>query len=217
MSGTQASLVNCLASNITTVLDTVVKLYSDVGNASDVPDAFVESARLLPVIRDAVQTVQTAQTDTYTNGTDEEARGQSQSTLQRCMERALQLEIVFRKVLPQARTSRRDRYLLIANAPGESSRVEALMQELLEDVKQLVRNPSIRSCTETEVEKLAEAIRGLPARQPLVPDDRLEKLFNYSSGTINANSSSGTQNNNTGGGRQYVGHNLYFSGTQRLD
>ena len=217
MSGTQASLVNRLASSIITVLDTVVELYSDVGNTSDVPDAFVESVQLLPVIRDAVQTVQTVQTGTCTNSTDDEARKELQSTLERCMERALQLEIVFRKVLPQARTSRRDRYLLIANAPGESSRVEALMQELLEDVKQLVRNPSIRSCTETEVEKLAEAIRGLPARQPLVPDDRLEKLFNYSSGTINANSSSGTQNNNTGGGRQYVGHNLYFSGTQRLD
>ena len=214
MSGTQASLVNRLASSIITVLDTVVELYSDVGNASDVPDAFVESVRLLPVIRDAVQTVQTG---TCTNSADDEAREELQSTLERCMERALQLEIVFRKVLPQARTSRRDRYLLIANAPGESSRVEALMQELLEDVKQLVRNPSIRSCTETEVEKLAEAIRGLPARQPLVPDNGLEKLPNHNSGTINANSSRGTQNNNTGGGKQYVGHNLYFSGTQRLD
>ena len=214
MSGTQASLVNRLASSIITVLDTVVKLYSDFGNASDVPDAFVESVRLLPVIRDAVQTVQTAQTGTCTNSADDEAREELQSTLERCMERALQLEIVFRKVLPQARTSRRDRYLLIANAPGESGRVEALMQELLEDVKQLVRNPSIRSCTETEVEKLAEAIRGLPARQPLVPDDRLEKLPNHNSGTINANSSCGTQNNNNGGGAQYVGHNLYFSGAQ---
>jgi hypothetical protein len=196
------------------VLDTVVKLYSDVGHASDVPDAFLESVRLLPVIRDAVQTVQA---DTCTNSTEDEAREELQSTLQRCMERALQLEIVFRKVLPQARTSRRDRYLLIANAPGESGRVEALMQGLLEDVEQLAKNPSVRSCTETKVEKLAEAIRGLPARQPLVPDDGLEKLRSYSSGTINANSSSGTQNNNTGGGRQYVGHSLYISGKQRPD
>lgn len=160
MSGTQASLVNRLASSIITVLNTVVELYSDVGNASDVPDAFVESVRLLPVIRDAVQTVQTG---TCTNSADDEAREEFQSTLQRCMEKALQLEIVFRKVVPQARTSRRDRYLLIANAPGESGRVEALMQELLEDVEQLAKNPAVRSCTETEVEKLTEAIRGLPS------------------------------------------------------
>ena len=88
------------------------------------------------------------------------------------------------------------------------------MQKLLEDVKQLAKNPSVRSCTETEGEKLAEAIGRLPARQPLVPDDGLEKLPNHSSGTINANRSSGTQNNNTSGGKQYVGHNIYINGVQ---
>jgi hypothetical protein len=208
MLGTQASLVNRLASSIVTVLDTVVKLYNDVGSASDVPDAFVESARLLPVIRDAVQTVQTG---TCTNGTDDEARKELQSTLQRCMERALQLEIVFRKVVPQARTSRRDRYLLSTQTSGKDSRVETLVKEMLEDVKLLAESPVVRPGMEAEAEKLARVIERVSTLTPPTLEDASEELINNcGSGTINANTGSGTANINSSSGQQYIAQNQSF-------
>jgi hypothetical protein len=211
MLGAQASLVVGLVSSIDTVLDTAAKLYSDVKDADDIPKAFCESTRLLPIVQDALRNIQTR---TSTTGIDDEACRELQPILERCMGRALQLETVFRRVVPHASTSRHDRYLLITNAPGKDNRVETLMKGMLEDIKLLAESSAVRSDAEAEVEKLAKAIEELLTLTPSTLEDALgESINNYGSGTVNVNTGSGTENNNTSSGQLYVGQNQYFGRT----
>jgi hypothetical protein len=211
MLGTQASLVVGLVSSINAVLDTVAKLYSDVKDADNIPEPFREGTQLLTIVQDALRNVQTR---TSATSIDDEACRELQPILERSMERALRLEIVFRRVVPHASTSRHDRYLLIVNTPGKDSRVETLMKGMLEDIKLLAESPTVRSNAGAEVEKLAKTIEELSIRTPSTLEDALgEPINNYGSGTVNANIGSGTANNNTSSGRQYVGQNQYFGRT----
>jgi hypothetical protein len=178
--------------------------------SSDIPEAFREGTRLLAIVQDALRNVQTRTSATSIDG---EACRELQPILERSMERALRLETVFRRVVPHASTSRHDRYLLIANAPGKDSRVETLMKGMLEDIKLLPESSTVRSNVEAEVEKLAKAVDELLTLTPSTLEDALgESINNYGSGTVNANTGSGTANNNTSSGRQYVRQNLFFGG-----
>jgi hypothetical protein len=148
MSGAQASLVADLIDSVITVLNTAAKLYSDVKDADDIPEAFREGTQLLAIVQDALRNVQTR---TSATSIDDEACKELQPILERSMERALRLETVFRRVVPHASTSRHDRYLLIANAPGKDSRVETLMKGMLEDIKLLAESSVVGPNTGAEV------------------------------------------------------------------
>ena len=211
MSDAQASLVGGLASSIVAVLDVITNLYGDVKDASDMPEALRNSAQLLPTIQDALRAFQT---HVRTNSEDDEACRERQPILRRCLERALQLETVFRRVTPHASTSRHARYLLIAHAPGKDSRVETLVKEMLEDVKLVAESPAVKSDMEAEVEKLAKASERVLTLALPTPEDALGgSVNNYGSGTTNANTGSGTANNHSGSGQQYVAQNQFFGRT----
>ena len=208
MPGAQASLVGDLASSIVAVLDTVTNLYSGVKDAGDVPGALRDSSQLLPTIQDALRAFQT---HVRTDNEDDEACRETQPILRRCLERALHLETVFRKVTPHASTPRHARYLLITQAPGKDSRVETLVKEMLEDVKLLAESLAAKPGMETEVEKLAKAIESVLTLTLLTLEDASGgSVNNYGSGTTNANTGSGNQYNNTREGRQYVAQTQNF-------
>lgn len=195
-------------SSIVAVLKTVAKLYSDIEDAGDIPGALRDSSQLLPTIRDALQTFRT-HTSTYCG--DDEACRETQAILRRCLERALQLETVFRRVSPHASTPGHVRYLLSAPAPGKDSRVETLVKDMLEDVKLLAESPAVRPGMEAEVEKLAKATKSVfTLTPPTLKNASGELINNCGSGTINANTGSGTANSNSSSGQQYVAQNQTF-------
>jgi hypothetical protein len=211
MSDAEASLVRDLASSIVAVLDTAAELCSNIKDVSDVPGALRDSSQLLPTIQDALRAFQT---HVRTNSEDDEACRETQPILRRCLERALQLETVFRKVTPHASTPRHARYLLIAHAPGKDSRVETLVKEMLEDVKLLAERPAARPGMEAEVEKLAKAIERVLTLALPTPEDALGgSVNNKGSRTTNANTGSGTANIHSGSGQQYVAQNQFFGRT----
>ncbi|KAH8704305.1 hypothetical protein GQ44DRAFT_778212 [Phaeosphaeriaceae sp. PMI808] len=214
MSGTEAGLVVGLISSIIAVLNIIEKLYSEVKDAEDIPITFREIARPLLVVHD---TLRVAQAHIDTHGLNEDSCQEIKPTMECCKDKALRLETVFRKVAPQAGTSRHDRYRLAANTLGKESRVETLTKEMLEDVKLLAENPVVKAETEAEVRKLVRAIEELSALPPpLLEDTTRHPINNYGSGTINANTGSGTANNNTSSGRQYNGQNQYFGDLSKV-
>jgi hypothetical protein len=208
MSDAEASLVRDLASSIVAVLDTTVELYSNIKDAGDVPRALRDSRQLLPTIQDALRAFQT---HVRTNSEDNEACRETQPILRRCLERALQLETVFRRVSLHASTPRHARYLLSVQASGKDSRVETLVKETLDDVKLLAESSAVRPGIEAEAKKLARAIESvLTLTPPTLEDASGELINNCGSGTINANTGSGTANNNISSGQQYVAQNQNF-------
>lgn len=212
MSATEAGLVLGLISSIITVVDTIAKVYGDVKDAEGIPMAFQEITRRLPLLRD---TLRIAEVHITEGGLDEESCRAIKPALAGCKDKALRLEIMFRKVIPQASTPRPERYRLAVNALGEGNQVETLIKGMLEDVILLTGDQVVKATTKAEVEKLIKAIEELSAMPPLVLKDTSKdtprnSINNYSSGITNANTSKGTQNNNNANGKQFIGTNQYF-------
>lgn len=208
MTSAEAGLVVGLITSTITVLSTTVKLYSGVKDADDIPAAFHQSAGTSLVIQDVLRT---ARARINTIGLNQSSCSDIIPVVDRCKNKALQLEILFRKVAPHAAISRYDRYRLAANALGKQSRVETLTEGILQDVKLLAEHPVVNAETGAEMGKLVEAIKDLQELPPSLSEDTLgSSMNNYGSGTMNANTGSGTANNNTSSGRQYIGHTLNF-------
>ena len=208
MSGAEAGLVLGLISSTITIIDTIVKVYNDVKDAGGIPITFREITRRLPLIRN---TLGIAEAHITKGSLDGESGRAIKPIVEGCKDKALRLEIMFRKVVPQANISGLDRYRIAIRALGKGNQVEALMKGMLEDVQLLAGNYAIKASTEAEVERLVKAIEELSAMPPsLSKDTPGDSINNYGSGTLNANAGDGTQNNNTGSGKQFIGEKQYF-------
>jgi hypothetical protein len=209
MSGAEAILVLGVISSVITVVETIVKIYNDVKEADGIPATFREAARRLPLVRD---TLRIAESRIHDRSLDEEGCRAIKPTVEECKDKALRLELVFRKVMPQGEFSRLERYRIAIRALGQESKVETLMTAMLGDVQLLAQNHAVKAATEAQVGMLAKAIEELAAMPPSMAEEAVEKssISNYGSGTQNVNTGAGSQNNNTGGGRQFIGENLYF-------
>jgi len=211
MSGAEAGLVLGLISSIITVIDTIVKVYNDVKEAEGIPTTFREITRRLPLVRD---TLRIADTHITERSLDKESCRAIKPILEGCKDKAVRLEIVFRKVVPQGNILRLDRYRIAIRALGKGNKVEALMKGMLEDIQLLAGNYVIKALTAAEVAKLVKAIEEISEMPPSLSEDTPGNSINsYGSGTLNANAGDGTQNNNTGSGRQFIGEKQYFGKT----
>ena len=208
MSGAEAGLVLGLISSIITVIDTIVKVCKDVKDAEGIPMTFREITQRLPLIQD---TLRIAEVHIDERSLDEESCRAIRPVVEGCKDKALRLEIMFRKVVPQANITRLDRYRIAVRALGKGSRVEALMKGMLEDVQLLAGTHAIKASSKAEVGKIIKAIEELSVLPPSISEDMSgNSINNYGFGTQNVNTRDGTQNNNTGGGKQFIGERQYF-------
>jgi hypothetical protein len=197
-----------LISSVITVLDTITKIYRYVKDVEAVPKEFREITQRLPIIQAILQIVK-AHISTRSLG--EESCRAIKGPIQGCKDKALRLEIIFRKVVPQASPERLECYRVAIGALGEGYQVEALIDGILRDIKWLAENPAVNAVTEAEaeVQKLAKAIEELSVVPASQSDEN--SINNYGSGTLNANIDKGNQNNNNASGKQFIGQNQYFS------
>jgi N-terminal domain on NACHT_NTPase and P-loop NTPases len=195
-----------LISSVITVLDTITKVYGDVKDAEAVPKEFREITQRLPIIQ---ATLQIFKAHISTRSLGEESCGALKGLIQGCKDKALRLEIIFRKVVPQASPERLECYRVAIDTLGEGYQVEALIDGILRDIKWLAENPAVNAVTEAEVQKLAKAIEELSVMPASQSDEN--SINNYGSGTLNANIGKGNQNNNNASGKQFIGQNQYFS------
>lgn len=197
-----------LISSVITVLDTITKVYGDVKDAEAVPKEFREITQRLPIIQ---ATLRIVKAHISTRSLDEESCRAIEGPIQGCKDKALRLEIIFRKVVPQASPERRECYHVAIDALGKGYQVEALIEGILRDIKWLAENPAVNAATEAEVQKLSKAIEELSVMPASQSDDTpRNSMNNYGSGTLNANIDKGNQNNNNASGKQFIGQNQYF-------
>ncbi|KAK4107057.1 hypothetical protein N656DRAFT_561454, partial [Canariomyces notabilis] len=113
-----------LISGIIAIVDATVKVYAAANNASGLPQAFRDVATRLPFVHETLQTVSR---QLNTTNPDENSCKAISPILQRCENRVMQLEKIFRDVIPQADASRMERYLVAARTLGKEGTVESLM------------------------------------------------------------------------------------------
>ncbi|KAJ4256195.1 hypothetical protein NW762_009273 [Fusarium torreyae] len=124
------------------VLSAISTLYDAVSDAKGLPSAFREVANRLPLV---YETLQTANKEVDAGGLSETTCKALQKVVEACGTKAENLEIIFKNVLPDADSSRMDRYLKAWKSLPKGSRVELLMKGILEDIQVPASNHGMKT------------------------------------------------------------------------
>lgn len=155
-----------IISGVIAIVDAITKIYKAANHASGLPEAFRDVALRLPLVRSFLQTL----SENTTGISDEEWCKAIEPVLQRCKDRATQLEGIFKDVVPQADASRMERYRLAMPTLRKGGTVESLMKGILEDIQLLSSNRVAELPTETsftvEIRKAIEEVSAIPSSLP---------------------------------------------------
>jgi hypothetical protein len=200
MSGAEVGLVVGLISGTITIVETVRKVYDTAKDQQGLPATFREVAERLPLVHSILNNAEAHAKGGHIN---DEA---SESILKQCKNKVEKLEKIFQEVISEESGSRLHRYYKAVRALGKDSKIESLMNGILDDLKLLSIQYGVDA--RDQVERLMEAIKAISALEPSVPDDVFEETNytnnNLGSGTQNNfNASGGTNYNNTGPGNQF--------------
>lgn len=205
MSGAEAVLAVGLISSIVAIVDGTKQVFEAAKKTHGLPDAFREVAGRLPIVWNILNSIKQYAEDGYI---DEASCAGVKAVVDLCGEKAKTLEELFHKVIPEAGSSRKKRYLSAVKTLGKGSRVEVLMKGMLEDLQLLAFNHGIRTVSRTQTQEITRAISEVSAIPPSVPEHLLEGP-NTSSAPQNSYDAQGI---NFGGGKQfnYTAHIMNF-------
>ncbi|KAK6507931.1 hypothetical protein TWF481_006351 [Arthrobotrys musiformis] len=207
MSGTEFVAVAAVASSIIAIVDGIAKVFQAACDTEGLPKEFRRASQKLEIISDILDATKTALEENKGQGVDLSA---VKKTVDRCQEDWTTLKQLFEKVIPEDKTSRRERYIRAARTLGKGSKVETLMKNLLQNI-QLLTNFKIM--TERGVEqpvasaadrkKLDKHIADVSSWEPSLPDSVFEEK-----GGHNINISGGSNINVMGHGQGARQNNL---------
>lgn len=210
-------VIDALADTVT-ALEGVQKAYNKSKATEDLPNAFNEVVGRVELVKAILGRVESHVSE---HGHDEKSCVEMKAHLQCCEQKAKNVQVLFRKVVPPSTKPRLERYREAARGLGgvTENRVEALMVGLLGDVQSLVARCRVErggivteALGKDQTEELTKAIEELSALPPSLSEDASENsINNWSNGTQNINTGKGTQNNNTGDGQQYIGQTQNFN------
>lgn len=194
-----------LISAVISIIDISSKLYVAIENTGNLPEAFKDVARRLPLARDTLQI-------TEERLKKSEVDGHTYTTIniiiKSCKDKAERLRDILTDLAAQPGASRIERYRLAVRRLGRESKIEELMKSLLEDVQLLAANQAVKAVGEDRIDELMVAIQELSQVPPSLPDG---PVFTYhGTGDQISNTGSGIQNINKGMGDQNFAHTIYF-------
>jgi len=134
MSG--AEVIDLISSIIATI-NATVKVYAAATDASNLPEAFRDVAKRLPLVQ---ETLQTARVRLNSASPDDAFYKGMKPVLEDCEDKAIQLKTTFEKIVPKADASRMEHYVLAARTLGKEDTVESLMKGILDDIQLLTGN-----------------------------------------------------------------------------
>ena len=215
MTGLNASKMIGSIDDAIAALNGVNEACSDIKEATDLPRAFHVVFERVALVKD---TLGKAKSHIHDHSHSIKASRTTVGGMEDCMKKCQSLRTIFNEVLPHSNSPRLERYRQAVADLGKGSRVETLMQAVLEDVHSLIKrceivkeSKAVKAVDKKQLEELAEAIKEMSNVPPSLPEDAPGgSVNNYGSGTLNANTGEGTQNNNTGTGRQYIGGTMHF-------
>ena len=195
MSGAEFIAVAGVISSIMTVVDGIKQVVDAAAEAEGLPKAFRQASAKLPIISDILE----AAKDNFNTYNVSSVEKSGTLVVNSCQDKWNTLNDLFKKVIPEDKASRIERYHKAVKTLGKGGKVESLMKGMLEDIQLLA---SIKTMTISNVEKVIlpvtaaqkekvqKAITDVEAWPPSVPD----KVFQEEAYT----------NNNYGAGQQYI-------------
>lgn len=195
MSGAEAIAVLGLIASIVSIIDGTKQVYDAATNAQGLPKAFREVAGRLPIVRNVLGS---AKQHVDKGDVDEDSCKGVKNVVEACEKKALKLDELFHKAIPADGASDLKRYYKAVKAFGKGNKVETLMNGILEDVQLLACEHGMKVVTKAQQEQVAQAITGLSAVEPSVP----EYIF-QETGSTAINFGAVTQYNAQGDARQY--------------
>ncbi|KKP06487.1 hypothetical protein THAR02_01445 [Trichoderma harzianum] len=200
-----------LISSIITLVDTAGQIYKAIKNAENLPPAFEEAARRLPLIHSTLKVAQDRLTKTGDTATFEALK----PTVENIKKQAESLTNILQEIALHPNGSKLHRYRVVVRRLGKGSQVEDLMKSMLGDVQLVAENQAIRAATEAQMTELLEQVQALspmasPPETPVPKDYKAATVSYFANGQQFNNVGSGTQNNNSQGGRQYFAQSMDF-------
>ena len=200
-------------SAIIAIVDATIQVTNVIKDEAGLPPNFKTAATKLPLItkllEDAERYVETSADDIVTSTFT--------PVLADCKEKAIQLQRLFAKVIPEESDSRFGCYVKAARTIGKGGRVETLMTGILSSL-QLLATKFPDAVSRRGQESLTKAIEEVKNMEPSLPDgfEDLPSYAHYGSGAQNVNAGGGSQYNNNSTGNQNNGPGSQFIGTNHI-
>ncbi|TQN66287.1 Ankyrin-2, partial [Colletotrichum shisoi] len=164
-----------------TVIQSLLATYDTIKHVKDLPKAFAEVGRNLPLVK---ETLDLAQQALSVDGPDENVKSAIQPALAECLKRAKTIEDIFAEIEPgnQQNKGAGDwsalvRFYRKKVVPyGKANKVEALMQDILDKLKVLAIHQVFKARADSlgHIEKLEDAIKSLAEVEPSLPDSEFD-------------------------------------------
>ncbi|KAK1976059.1 hypothetical protein LZ30DRAFT_693138 [Colletotrichum cereale] len=171
-----------------TVIQSLIAAYDTIKHIRDLPKAFAEVGRNLPLVK---ETLDLAQQALDADGPDEDVQSAIQPALAECLKRAKTIKDIFAEIEPGRQQdkgggagggSAREwsafvRFYRRKVVPfGKAHKVEALMRDILSKLKVLAVHRVFKARAESlgQMEKLEGAIRALAEVEPSLPDSEFD-------------------------------------------
>ncbi|KAK1995620.1 hypothetical protein LX36DRAFT_659417 [Colletotrichum falcatum] len=170
-----------------TVIQSLIAAYDTIKHIKDLPKAFTEVGRNLPLVN---ETLGLAQQALDADKPSEDVRGAIQPALAECLKRAKTIKDIFGEI--ESGQKQQDKggggggakewsvfvrfYRKKVLPFGKAHKVEALMREILSRLKVLAIHHAFRAHAESlgQMEKLEGAIRAIAEVEPSLPDSEFD-------------------------------------------
>ncbi|KAJ5709099.1 hypothetical protein N7493_010433 [Penicillium malachiteum] len=180
MSGVELEAAVGLISGIIAIIQAVKQISDNVKDAANLPEAFREMGKRLPIV---LSTLQIAQSQIERNA-DEESCHAMNAVMTNCNSnlKTEQLRRIFDAVARSPDASRIECYRKAVRQWSKGKLVEVLAKDMIEDVRVLAMNRSIRAATKAQVAEFLKAIEDLANIEPSLSDGSSFNQHHYGSG-----------------------------------
>ena len=162
--GGEALAVVGAISSIIAIVNQIEKVYNASRDGQGLPKTFREVAGRLPIVRN---TLELAKQD-LDNGRTEEAG--VMPIVKACKSKVQNLDTIFQKTIPGSGASIGERYWKAVKVLGKGSKVEDLMNGILEDIQLLTGEHCMRTATASQQTQISQAITDVSALPSSVPE-----------------------------------------------
>ena len=204
MSGAEFAFVMGILSGTITVVDSIVRIYISA-KRNRMPQAFRDAALKIPFFQETLKAMEHQLVEYHISrgGITSDVKG----ILQHCKANVEDLEVKFRRSIPQPCASRIRRIIMSARAHRDGEQVAKLTKWILDDIQLLGQRLAIQTQLRTE---LTSAVSSLSSSSPTSCSDVCTS-YRQAHRYPHAHSTSGDQNLVFGSGVLYVGCNQIFN------
>lgn len=213
MSGAEATAVISLISAVIGIVQATKQVYDAANDATGLPEAFRQVAEKLPLVEDTLRLAEVS--------VDNKSAKIIKPVIEICRGKATLLKELIKKVVPKADASREERYWAALRTLRKGSRVETLMEDILENLHRLAAHRTF--AVAAKLAELAAAVEEFSKIPPSAPDSVCDSPTGTKIDQTIQSGGTGYQQNPSGSARAYqitgpnanIAENIHQHGTNK--